>query len=145
MGLSMVWNIRAFSPADESAVIDLWQRCGLLHPWNNPHRDIERKLKINPELFLVGLIDGRIVAAGMGGYEGHRGWVNYLAVDPAHRRKGLGRHIMQALEEKLLALGCPKINIQVRRDNLTAKEFYRKLGFNTDDVESMGKRLVEDI
>jgi ribosomal protein S18 acetylase RimI-like enzyme len=137
-------NIRAFSPADESAVIELWQRCGLLRPWNNPHRDIERKLKINPELFRVGLIDGQIVAAGMGGYEGHRGWVNYLAVDPTYRRKGLGRQMMQTLEEKLLALGCPKINIQVRSDNLTAKEFYTKLGFKTDDVESMGKRLLED-
>ena len=137
-------DIRAFLITDEPAVTDFWQRCGLLRPWNNPHRDIERKVKVSPELFLVGLIENKIVAAGMGGYEGHRGWINYLAVDPLYRRQGLGKQLMQALERKLFEMGCPKINIQIRRDNPQAVEFYRRLGFTTDEVDCMGKRLIQD-
>ena len=67
-------TIRAFHPADESAVIDLWMRCGLVAPQNNPRADIQRKLQVAPELFLVGTLDEEIVATVMAGYEGHRGW-----------------------------------------------------------------------
>ena len=87
--------IRPYSNADEKAVIDLWQRCNLIKPQNNPKLDIERKLRVNPELFLVGLIDGKVVATAMGGYEGHRGWINYLGVDPAYQKRGLGKQIME--------------------------------------------------
>jgi ribosomal protein S18 acetylase RimI-like enzyme len=92
----------------------------------------------------VGLIEGKIVAIVMGGYEGHRGWVNYLGVVPEHRNKGLGRQIMGVVEEKLRVVGCPKINLQVRNDNLEAMKFYEKIGYKIDEVESMGKRLVQD-
>jgi ribosomal protein S18 acetylase RimI-like enzyme len=137
-------HIRPYTAQDESAVIGLWTKCGLIRPWNNPRKDIERKCKVNPELFLVGLIDGKIAAAAMGGYEGHRGWVNYLAVDPGFQRAGLGRKMMSAIEEKLLAMGCPKLNIQVRSGNTQAMEFYRKLGYKVDETVSLGKRLIED-
>jgi ribosomal protein S18 acetylase RimI-like enzyme len=137
-------DIRPYSPQDESAVITLWQKCNLTRPWNNPERDIERKLKVNPELFLVGAIDSRVIATVMGGYEGHRGWVNYLAVDPEHQRNGIGRRMMAAIEGKLLAMGCPKINLQVRTGNQSALSFYERIGYKTDDVVSMGKRLIED-
>ena len=137
-------DIRRYSPQDESAVITLWQKCNLTRPWNNPERDIERKLKVNPELFLVGAIDNRVIATVMGGYEGHRGWVNYLAVDPEHQRNGIGRRMMAAIEGKLLAMGCPKINLQVRTGNQSALNFYERIGYKTDDVVSMGKRLIED-
>ena len=137
-------DIRRYSPQDESAVITLWQKCNLTRPWNNPERDIERKLKVKPELFLVGAIDNRVIATVMGGYEGHRGWVNYLAVDPEHQRNGIGRRMMAAIEGKLLAMGCPKINLQVRTGNQSALSFYERIGYKTDDVVSMGKRLIED-
>jgi ribosomal protein S18 acetylase RimI-like enzyme len=136
--------IRPFSTFDQEAVIALWRGCGLTRPWNNPAKDIERKLKVNPELFLVGIIDGGVVATAMAGYEGHRGWVNYLAVDPVYQRQGLGRQMMLKVEELLLGLGCPKINIQIRTDNAAAMAFYRALGFKKDEAVSMGKRLVED-
>lgn len=136
--------IRPYLPEDENAVILLWQECGLLRSWNDPKADIQRKLKVNPELFLVGEVNGGIVATAMGGYEGHRGWINYLAVSPAHRRKGLGIRIMKATEERILAMGCPKINLQIRTDNPAAVKFYESIGYNTDDVVSMGKRLVHD-
>ena len=137
-------TIRAYSSADEAAVIDVWRLCCLTRPQNNALLDIERKLKVNPELFLVGLFDGRVVSTAMVGYEGHRGWVNYLGVHPAYQRRGFGRQLMEFAEEKLLALGCPKINLQIRKDNLGAVQFYERIGYGTDEVISMGKRLIPD-
>ena len=137
-------EIRPFSLKDEQAVVALWQKCALVRPWNDPHADIQRKLKVNPELFLVGVTDGKIVAAVMGGYEGHRGWINYLAVDPAYQRKGYGRQIMAEIEKQLLALGCPKINLQVRTGNGSALEFYARIGYKNDNAISLGKLLIPD-
>lgn len=137
-------EIRPFIADDEPAVIELWDRCGLLRPWNDPKRDIQRKLLVNPELFLVGLIQGNVVATAMAGYEGHRGWINYLAVSPDYQRQGLGREIMEAAELRLRAIGCPKINLQVRTGNQSVIDFYRQLGFQIDDVVSLGKRLEHD-
>ncbi len=136
--------IRPYNTGDESGVIDLWQRCKLTRPQNNPKLDIERKLKVNPELFLVGLIEREIIATAMGGYEGHRGWINYLAVDPRFQRNGLGRKMMDTIQSKLSTLDCPKINLQVREDNLEAVNFYTAIGYTQDPVLSMGKRLVQD-
>ena len=137
--------IRPYSADNEDAVVELWQRCGLTRPWNDPHKDIARKLKVNPELFLVGFVNGKVAASAVAGYEGHRGWVNYLAVDPDFQRKGLGRQMMQNVEQALAQTGCPKVNIQVRTGNLNAIEFYKNLGYKIDETVSMGKRLEEDI
>src|SRR5262249_59335693 len=87
-------EIRPFEPGEEAQVIALWERCGLTRPWNDPHKDIRRKLRVRPDLFLVGLLEGKVVATVMAGYDGHRGWISYLGVDPDHRRRGLGRAIM---------------------------------------------------
>jgi ribosomal protein S18 acetylase RimI-like enzyme len=133
--------IRAFQPNDEKAVIELWRRCDLIRPVNDPHDDIRRKLAVNPELFLVGEIDGKIVASVMAGYEGHRGWLNYVAVAPEHQRKSFARAIVAEAERLLRQIGCPKINLQVRTSNKSVIEFYRKLGYSIDDVVGMGKRL----
>ena len=137
-------RIRAFVEADETRVIDLWARCGLLRPWNDPQQDIARKLRVQRELFLVGEIDGRIVGVVMAGYEGHRGWVNYLAVEPELRGRGLGRQLMLAIERLLGERGCPKVSLQIRRGNRDVVRFYESLGYAEDDVVSMGKRLVRD-
>jgi ribosomal protein S18 acetylase RimI-like enzyme len=137
-------KIRPYEPEDEAAVIALWDRCGLLRPWNDPKKDILRKLSVRPDLFLVGLVNGSIVATAMAGYEGHRGWINYLGVCPQHRRQGLGRSIMQAAEQRLRDCGCPKINLQVRTSNQQAIGFYQSIGFKIDDVVSLGKRLDDD-
>jgi ribosomal protein S18 acetylase RimI-like enzyme len=137
-------KIGAYKPSDESAVIDLWRRCGLIVPQNNPQADIQRKLAVSPELFLVGTVDSEIVATLMAGYEGHRGWVNYLAVAPHLQKTGYGRQIMEHAEGLLRERGCPKINLQVRSTNKQVIEFYQRIGFSFDDVLSMGKRLVTD-
>lgn len=137
-------EIRPFQTGDEEAVVQLWTDCHLVVPWNDPHRDIRRKLTIQSELFLVGIISGELVAAVMAGYEGHRGWLNYLAVAPRVRRRGIGRRMVEEAETRLRKMACPKINIQIRTGNRGVIEFYRKIGFKPDDVVSMGKRLESD-
>jgi ribosomal protein S18 acetylase RimI-like enzyme len=156
-------RIRSFQRSDTDAVISLWEACGLTRPWNDPLRDIERKLTVQPELFLVGEAaapadeaapargddaspadTGTVIASLMAGYEGHRGWLNYLAVDSAHRGHGFGRLLVAEAESRLEALGCPKVNLQVRADNSAAMRFYETLGYAADGSVSMGKRIIPD-
>ena len=137
-------EIRAYHASDEEAVIRLWTDCGLVVPWNDPHKDIQRKLRVQADLFLVGLAGERLVAAVMAGYDGHRGWINYLAVAPDLRRRGIGRRMVAQAESQLRALGCPKINLQLRPSNVDVVSFYEAIGYAADDVISMGKRLEAD-
>lgn len=137
-------TIEPFRADDRDAVVKLWERCDLTRPWNDPALDVERKLERDPAGFLVGSIGDRIVASVMVGYDGHRGWINYLAVDPDARGSGHGRSLMRAAEAHLLALGCPKVNLQIRTSNLDAVRFYESIGYGFDDVVSMGRRLIDD-
>lgn len=136
--------VRSFEPDDRASVVSLWERCDLTRPWNDPNHDIDRKLTNDPAGFLVGLCDGRVVASVMAGYDGHRGWINYLAVDPDRRGAGWGRAIMVAAEDRLAERGCPKVNLQIRTSNIAAVRFYESIGDTLDDVVSMGRRLVDD-
>jgi len=137
-------DIRQYDPRDEESVVQLWTDCGLVVPWNNPRRDIQRKLKLQADMFLVACVESRVVATVMAGYDGHRGWINYLAVSPRHQGLGVGRRMMEEAEALLRAAGCPKINLQVRCANATVIEFYKRIGFKVDDVVSLGKRLEVD-
>ena len=134
-------EIRPYLPADQAAVIALWQACGITRPWNDPVKDIRRKLAVDPQRFLVGVEGGEIVATAMAGYDGHRGWINYLAVAPGRQRAGFGMRMMAEAERLLRAAGCPKINLLVRGDNAAAAAFYARLGFARDDAIALGKRL----
>jgi ribosomal protein S18 acetylase RimI-like enzyme len=137
-------QIRPFQAADEAAVIALWEESQLTRPWNDPRKDIARKLAVQPELFLVGIEDGKVMASVMAGYEGHRGWVNYLAVAPALRGRGFARALMAHVETELRARGCPKLSLLVRNTNRDALEFYRRLGYAQDEAVALGKRLIAD-
>ena len=137
-------DIRAFRESDQEAVVALWKECGLVVPWNDPVRDIHHKLAVQREMFLVGNLGSKLVAIAMAGYDGHRGWVNYLAVAPDCRNRGIGRSLMDKAESMLRDLGCPKLNLQVRSSNASAVEFYRRIGYSVYDVVSMGKRLEKD-
>ena len=139
-------GIRPFRSGDTEAVVALWRQAGLAVPWNDPYRDIERKLTVQPELFLVVEGDaGELIGTAMAGYDGHRGWVNYLAVDEAHRGSGLGAELMAEAERLLVGRGCPKLNLQVRSSNTDVIEWYRSLGYEPDNAVSLGKRLIPDV
>ena len=137
-------NIRPYLAADEAQVIALWQTCGLTRPWNNPILDIQRKLRVQPDWFLVGEDVTGVMASAMFGYDGHRGWINYLAVAPDFQRRGLARQLVEHGESLLLAAGCPKLNLLVRSSNASVIGFYKKLGYGQDEVLGMGKRLIPD-
>ncbi len=137
-------NISNFTVEESNAVIDLWDRCGLLRSWNDPKLDIDRKLTDQNGCFLVGHDGPRLVASIMVGYDGHRGSINYLAIDPAFAGRGYGTEMMKAAEQFLISLGCPKINLCVRKGNEAAVEFYAGLGYQTEIVYFFGKRLIED-
>ena len=137
-------QIRAYRESDQDGVVALWHEGGLARPWNDPVKDIHRKLRLQRDLFLVATLEGRLVATVMAGYEGHRGWINYLAVAREWRKQGFGRRLMDEAEVRLRAIGCPKISRQIRSSNAEVVAFYRSLGFSVDDALSMGKRLVED-
>lgn len=140
--------IRRFTPADTEPVVALWEACGLVRPWNDPRRDIARKLTVQPELFLVAedADDAArpVIAAGMAGFDGHRGWVNYLAMRPDLQGSGLGRAFMAEFERLLTDMGCPKLNLQVRAGNEQVIGFYESLGYTDDRTVSLGKRLIPD-
>jgi ribosomal protein S18 acetylase RimI-like enzyme len=136
--------IRPFCTADTDTVVSLWRECGLVVPANDPHRDIQRKVDSQPELFLVGEHEGLVVATLMVGYDGHRGWLNYLAVSPGMRLRGVGSAMLHEAERLLRQRGCPKINLQVRTGNRSVIAFYQARGYRIDEVVGMGKRLVDD-
>jgi ribosomal protein S18 acetylase RimI-like enzyme len=129
---------------DTESVVALWQASGLTRPWNDPYRDIERKLSTQPELFLVGETDATVTGTAMVGFDGHRGWVYYLAVDSSQRGRGLGRALMNEAERLLTERGCPKIMLMVRSANADVLAFYDTLGYSVDDVTVLGKRLIAD-
>ncbi|MGF6192925.1 GNAT family acetyltransferase [Serratia sp. 2723] len=137
-------EIRVFRQDDFEEVITLWERCDLLRPWNDPEMDIERKLNHDPELFLVAEVGGEVVGSVMGGYDGHRGSAYYLGVHPDYRGRGIANALINRLEKKLIARGCPKIQLTVREDNDTVIEMYEKLGYEIQAITSLGKRLIED-
>jgi ribosomal protein S18 acetylase RimI-like enzyme len=137
-------RMRIFRKSDTPAVVALWQACDLTRPWNDPHKDIARKLAVQSHLFLVATQGERVVGSVMAGYDGHRGWVNYLAVQPELQRRGIAKQLMLEAEKLLLAAGAPKVNLQIRATNLRVQKFYQSLGYQIDEAISMGKRLVSD-
>ncbi len=135
-------EIRRYETQDEAAVAALWRRVFRDVPaWNRPENDIRRKLSIQRELFIVAVRDGQLVGTAMGGYDGHRGWVYYVAASPEHRRQGIATALMARLEEGLMRLGCPKVNLQIRAGNEEVIAFYEALGYRVEERVSMAKQL----
>lgn len=137
--------LRAFTRDDTEAIVALWHAAGLTRPWNDPYKDIERKLTVQPDLFLVAEVDGTLVGTAMIGYDGHRGWVSYLAVDQAFRGRGIARDLMAEAERRLIELGCPKLMLMVRAENTGVINLYEHLGYETEQTLLLGKRLIPDV
>ena len=136
--------IRPFKEVDEEALVNLWKICKLTVPWNDPYKDIARKIKVQAELLLVGQLEDKLIASVMAGYDGHRGWINYFAVHPEFQSRGYGKQLMDNVENRLLELGCPKINLQIREGNDKVFSYYKKLGFVEEKRTNMGKRIEND-
>ena len=135
-----MFMIRAYQDADLEDVITLWEVCELTRLWNNPEIDIFRKIAQKDGLFLLAVKDEELIATVMGGYDGHRGWMNYLAVYPHAQRNG----VATALIQQLVALGCPKLQLLVRKDNIDVQSFYEQLGYEEIEAVCLGKRLIQD-
>lgn len=142
MGVSV--DVRAFQAADTEPVVALWEACGLTRPWNDPRKDIARKLAVQPEMFLVAVEGGVVVGSVMAGYDGHRGWLHYLAAAPDRRSEGIGRALVERAEQLLTAAGCPKVQLMVRPENEGARAFYDELGYEPFDTWATGRRLIQD-
>jgi ribosomal protein S18 acetylase RimI-like enzyme len=138
------FSIRTFCPDDAVEVIDLWRECGLVVPWNNPQTDIDRKSADSPQLFFVGELENELVASCMAGYDGHRGWIYFLAVKSAYQRKGFASMLIDHAESELIKLGCPKVELMVRETNENVISFYQSTGYDIDPVMVLSKRLTED-
>jgi len=134
--------IRPFHETDQENVIKLWEKVFPdAPPHNNPARDIRTKREVQPELFLVALLEDQIVGTAMAGFDGHRGWVYYLGVDPDYQRQGIGTSLMKRVEARLIGMGCPKLNLQIRANNTEVQSFYESLGYFSEDRLSMGKKF----
>lgn len=137
-------EIRIFRQEDFEEVITLWDRCELLHPGNDPEMDIERKMNHSPELFLVAEVGGAVVGTIMGGYDGHRGSACYLGVHPEYRGRGIANALLNRLEKRLMARGCPKMQVMVHEDNEVVTGMYERLGYEQQDMLMLERRLIED-
>ena len=137
--------IRQYSEKDREQIIELWKTCDLTRPWNDPNKDFDRKRGFGEDLFIVLEYENKIIGTVMGGYDGHRGIMNYLAVSPDFRGKGYGKMLVEEVENKLKQLGCPKVNLLVRSDNSEVNNFYKSIDYKKqDDVSVFGKRLIAD-
>jgi ribosomal protein S18 acetylase RimI-like enzyme len=137
------YEIIEFKEEHREDVIHLWEICGLTRPWNDPSKDIDRKLTDHTGKLYLLKKDDLILGSVMVGYDGHRGCVYYLSVHPDFQGKNLGRILMEQSEKYLLSLGCPKLNLMVRTSNLPATEFYERLGYQKDEVIVFSKRLMD--
>jgi len=140
----MALHIRPLGDTEVESVVELWRACGLTRPWNDPYTDIRRARAVWPDLLLVAVDDEEIVGAVMAGYDGHRGWLYYLAAAPDRRGEGIGRRLVEEAEAGLRGLGCPKVMLMVRADNRDVLDYYAGFGYAEEDTALTGKRLIPD-
>ena len=137
--------IRTFKEKDRKKVTQLWDICGLIRSWNDPNKDLDRKQRLGKDLFLILELENDIIGTAMGGYDGHRGVMNYLAIHPGFRGNGFGKLLVKEVEKRLVEKGCPKVNLLVRSDNAEVGSFYESINYEKqEDVFIFGKRLIHD-
>lgn len=134
-------TVEPASHADRDAVIGLWRAANLTRPWNDPGADFDLALENPTSTILVARQQGALVGSVMTGFDGHRGWVYYLASDPERPLRGIGKALMKAAEQWLRGLDCPRIRLMVRTDNLAARGFYTAIGYEDQDVVTLGRTL----
>jgi len=134
-------TIAPATAGDRDGVVALWHAAGLTRPWNDPFADYDLALAGPQSAVLLARDGDTLLGSVMVGFDGHRGWVYYLAADPQRRGQGVGRALMEAAEAWLRTCGSPKVQLMVRGDNAAARGFYNALGYDLQDVLTLGRRL----
>jgi ribosomal protein S18 acetylase RimI-like enzyme len=136
--------IRTATIKDTPVITELWRRTNLLRPWNNPEQDIEQALTTETSTILVFETDDKIIGTIMAGYDGHRGWIYYMAVEPEYQRNGYAKQLVASAEEWLKSRGAPKVHLLTRKGNEEVQQFYTKIGYEISDVTVMQKTFEEN-
>ncbi|MGE5723367.1 MAG: GNAT family acetyltransferase [Sphingomonadales bacterium] len=134
-------TIRPMEDRDRAGVVRLWQACALTRPWNDPDRDLTMAMESTDATLFVAEQGGAVIGSVMTGFDGHRGWIYYLAVAPDWQREGLGRRLFAAAEAWLKQRGAPKIQLMVREGNAAAARFYEAIGLEIQPVVTYGRWL----
>jgi ribosomal protein S18 acetylase RimI-like enzyme len=135
-------SVRRYRPGDYGDVLRLWNRAGGIHVSpSDSSSELERARKRDPDLFLVAEVAGRAVGVVLGRFDGRRGWINHLAVEPELQGRGVGRRLVHEVERRLLRKGCPKVNLHVLPTNRRALDFYAQLGYRPRDLVFVEKWL----
>ncbi len=137
-------SFRQYRRSDRKNVLELWKICKLTQPWEDPQKEIDQRIKTNPDLFLLCLNDNNIIATVMGRCDENRGWIEYLAVHPSFRRKEIGRQLVKIIEDRLSKKGCNKIELLLQQENQEATDFFQMVGYHIINMTYMGKRLQDD-
>jgi ribosomal protein S18 acetylase RimI-like enzyme len=111
-------------------------------PWNTPEIAIPAKMATQPDLFVLATDGATVIGSIMAGYDGHRGWLYFVAVLASHRRRGVATALVREAERRLQMCGCAKINLQIRPSNAPVVEFYKSVGYEIEARISMGKRVA---
>ena len=120
--------------AEIEAAVALWREAGLLRPWNDPRADIRLALAGPSSAMIAARAQARLAATVMVGWDGHRGWIYYLAVARDLQRRGIGARMVKAAEDWLAERGAPKLNLLVRAENEAVLGFYELLGYRRSDT-----------
>ena len=134
-------QISDLAPAQYDAAVALWHAAGLTRPWNDPVADLHRALEGDSSTVLAATDGPALVGTAMVGHDGHRGWIYYLAVQDDARRQGVGRDLLRACEDWVVARGMPKLQLMLRHANAEARAFYEALGYTDAEVVVLGRRL----
>lgn len=137
-------EIAALTAEHRSRAVELWDLSGLTRPWNPPGDDFDRAVKGQTSCVLGGFVGSFLVGTIMAGYDGHRGWLYYLAVDPEHRGHGFGSDLMVAGEHWLAGVGAPKVQLLIRSDNAGIVKLYQSMGYEQSSTIVLGKALGAD-
>jgi ribosomal protein S18 acetylase RimI-like enzyme len=137
-------HIRELHDADLSFVVELWREVDLVRPWNDPEGDFRGALAGETSAVLGAEIDGTLVGTAMVGFDGHRGWLYYVAVSPSVQRQGVGSALTKAGEKWLAARGSKKVQLMVRTGNDDAGLFYGALDYVPSEVAVLAKWLTPD-
>lgn len=139
--MSATIALRPATAADLRMLRSLWERCGLHPSRSDTDARLAAMIEFCGGLFLVAERDGTVVGSVMASWDGRRGWINRLAVDPAARGARLGERLMAEAERRLAAIGCDKVNLLIEPDNAGVRRFYERLGYDVDELIFMEKWL----